>query len=71
LHVHARDAVRDPARGRGLEVALGRGSADFPALLGALANFRYQGYFTIARDGAADPQAEIAQAVEYLTQIAP
>ncbi len=70
LHVHARDAVRDLARGRGLEVPLGRGSADFPALLGALENFAYRGYFTIARDDAEDAQAEIGQAVEYLTQMA-
>ncbi len=33
LHVHARDGVRDLARKRGLEVPLGRGSVDFPALL--------------------------------------
>jgi sugar phosphate isomerase/epimerase len=70
VHVHARDAVRDLARGRGLEVALGRGSADFPALLGALENFGYRGYFTIAREEAEQPQAEVAQAVKYLTEIA-
>ena len=28
LHVHAKDAVRDLAQGRGLETPLGRGSAD-------------------------------------------
>ncbi len=33
VHVHAKDAVRDLAQGRGLEVPLGRGSADFPAIL--------------------------------------
>ncbi len=36
LHVHANDAVRDLSLGRAIEVTLGRGSADFPALLGAL-----------------------------------
>ena len=59
----------DLARGRGLEVALGRGSADFPALMGALENFNYRGYFTIARDDADDPQLEIGAAVKYLAQV--
>jgi sugar phosphate isomerase/epimerase len=69
LHVHARDGVRDLARGRGLEVPLGRGVADFPALLGALENFGYRGYFTIARDDAEDPLVEIGAAVSYLNEI--
>ena len=58
LHVHARDGVRDLARGRGLEVPLGRGSADFPGLLGALENFSYRGYFTIAREAIQPDEAE-------------
>jgi sugar phosphate isomerase/epimerase len=69
LHVHARDAVRDVARGRGLEVPLGRGTADFPALLGALENVGYRGYVTIARETADDPEFEIGQAVKYLHAI--
>lgn len=69
LHVHARDAVRDLARGRGLEVALGRGTADFPALLGALEDHQYRGYFTIARDESENPEFEIGEAVKYLTNL--
>ncbi len=69
LHVHARDGVRDLAGGRGQEVPLGRGTADFPALLGALENFGYRGYFTIARNDAENPQFEIGEAVKYLAQI--
>lgn len=69
LHVHARDGVRDLARGRGLEVPLGRGTADFPALLGALENFSYRGYFTIARDESENPLFEIGEAVKYLKQL--
>jgi len=69
LHVHARDGVRDASRGRGLEVPLGRGSADFPALLGALEEFGYRGAFTVARDSADDPLAEIADAVQYLASL--
>lgn len=69
LHVHARDGVRDLARGRGLEVPLGRGSADFPALAGALEEFSYRGYFTIARESSEDPEFEIGQAVQYLRNL--
>lgn len=68
-HVHARDGVRDLARGRGLEVTLGRGSADFPALFGALEERQYRGFFTIAREDADDAEAEIGDAVEYLKSI--
>ena len=71
-HVHARDGVRDLARGRGLEVELGRGSADFPGLLGALENFGYRGYFTVARETIRpdEAEAEVAQAIEYLKAVA-
>jgi sugar phosphate isomerase/epimerase len=68
-HVYANDGARDLAQGRGLEVQLGRGSADYPAILGALEERGYNGYFTIVRRGAADPVAEIAQAIEYLNNI--
>jgi len=69
VHVHARDAVRDLARGRGLEVQLGRGSTDFAALLGALEEHNYRGYFTVARESADDAQLEIGEAVKYLKSL--
>jgi sugar phosphate isomerase/epimerase len=69
LHVHATDAVRDLARGRGLEVPLGRGTADFPALLGALEDHQYRGYFTIARRECENPEFEIGEAVQYLRNL--
>jgi len=69
LHVHARDGVRDLARGRGLEVPLSRGSVDFPSLLAALEERRYRGYFTIARDESEDPLFEIGEAVKYLRNL--
>jgi len=69
LHVHARDGVRDLGRGRGLEVPLGRGSADFPALLGSLEEHAYRGYFTVVRDSSDDPQFEIGEAVKYLKSL--
>jgi sugar phosphate isomerase/epimerase len=55
--------------GRGMEVALGRGSADFPALLGALEERQYRGFFTIARQEAEDPELEIGLGVKYLQSL--
>ncbi|HEY4310713.1 MAG TPA: sugar phosphate isomerase/epimerase family protein [Pirellulales bacterium] len=69
IFVHAKDGVRDRARGRGDEVPLGRGSADFPALLGTLEDFAYRGYLCIERERAQDPIFEIGQAVEYLASL--
>ena len=67
-HVHARDGTRDLARGRGIETPLGRGSVDFPNLLGVLEEHDYRGYFTIERNSD-DPQEEIRMAVRYLRNI--
>ena len=69
LYVRVRDAVRDMARGRGVEVALGRGSVDFPALLGTLEEYDYRGSLAIERREAQDPIAEISQAVMYLRNL--
>jgi sugar phosphate isomerase/epimerase len=69
LHVHATDAVRDLARGRGTEVALGRGMADYPNLLGKLEESNYRGYLTVGRRSADDPLVEIGAAVEYLRSL--
>jgi len=69
LHIHAKDGVRDLAQGRGLEVPLGRGTADFPALLGAMEDHQYRGYLTIEREHSDDPVTEIGQAVQFLQNI--
>ena len=69
MYVRAKDGVRDLAQGRGLEVPLGRGSVDFPELIGQLEEHDYRGYFSIARDNAADPVNEVAMAVDYLRNI--
>jgi sugar phosphate isomerase/epimerase len=66
LHVHARDAARDLARRRGIEVPLGRGSTDIPELLGRLEERGYRGYFTVVRERSDDPEFEIGQAVQFL-----
>jgi sugar phosphate isomerase/epimerase len=66
VHVHAKDGVRDLAQGRGLQVPLGRGSADFPALVGALEEFGYQGYFTVEIEQSEDPITQMELAIKYL-----
>ena len=67
--MHARDAIRDLARGRGLEVPLGSGIVDFPELLGILEEHRYGGYFTIDRQTSGDAVTEVAQAVQFLNSM--
>lgn len=69
MYVRAKDAVRDLAQGRGLEVPLGRGSADFPSIIGRLEEHGYRGYFAATRENATDPASELAMAVEFLKNI--
>jgi sugar phosphate isomerase/epimerase len=69
LHVHATDGVRDRARGRGQRVELGRGMADWPALLGALEQQDYRGDFTIERSDTDDTAYELESAVKYLRSL--
>ncbi len=68
-HVHACDAVRDLAQGRGVEVELGRGVAEFPELLGILEHCQYRGFLTVERTGGEDPRRELGQAIEYLQHL--
>jgi sugar phosphate isomerase/epimerase len=68
MHVRATDAAREAGRSRGLEVPLGRGSVDFPAILGSLEERGYRGYFTIERE-TADPELEIGRAVKFLRSL--
>ncbi len=69
LHVHAKDGVRDLGKGLGMEVPLGRGEVDFHGLIGALEEHRYNGFFTIERTQAANPELEIGQAIEFLKSL--
>jgi sugar phosphate isomerase/epimerase len=69
VHVHATDGVRDLSAGRSIPVPLGRGSADYPALLGALEERGYRGYFTVRSHSASNPEAEMGQAIQYLRNI--
>jgi sugar phosphate isomerase/epimerase len=69
LHVHATDGVLDRSRGRGQRVPVGRGMADWPALLGLLEEQDYRGDFTIERSDADDPVHELESAVKYLRSL--
>jgi sugar phosphate isomerase/epimerase len=69
LHVHACDAVRDLSRGQAIDVEIGRGAADLPALLGQLEEFNYRGWVTIECQNAADPVGEMANAVAFLRSL--
>jgi sugar phosphate isomerase/epimerase len=66
LHIHACDAVRNAATRRTNEVELGRGSADFPELLGLLSEFNYRGWTTIERHESPNPILDIENAVAFL-----
>lgn len=67
--VHAKDGVPDRSRGRGTEVELGRGMAEFPDIAGLLEEHRFSGYFVVERDNARNPVQDIATAVEFLKNI--
>lgn len=69
LHVTARDAVRDLTRGRGIDVPLGRGSVDFPQLLGVLEEQQYGGWFVLDRNNTDDPLAELGQSIKFLNAL--
>lgn len=66
LHIHACDAIHDPATRRTTEVELGRGSADFPEILGRLSEYNYRGWVTIERHETPNPIHDIENAVAYL-----
>ncbi|HEX3872342.1 MAG TPA: sugar phosphate isomerase/epimerase family protein [Pirellulales bacterium] len=68
-HVHVNDAVTDVHQGRGMQVEIGRGEADFPALLAALEERHYQGYLSIERPTSHDAAGEIARAVQFLRSL--
>ena len=69
LHIRARDGVRDLARGRGLEVTIGRGSVDFPEMLAHLDQNGYRGYLTVDRRSSENLATELSDSVTFLREI--
>jgi sugar phosphate isomerase/epimerase len=67
--VHAKDGVPDRARGRGTQVPLGYGLAEFPNIAATLEEHAYRGYFVIERDMATNPIDEFRNSVEYLRNL--
>lgn len=65
----ARDAVRDLAQRRGLEVQLGRGIIDFAELLGTLENAGYRGPLTLERRYSDNVMVELHEGVQYLRNL--
>lgn len=68
LHVYANDATR-AVGGAAIDVELGRGSVDTPALLGALEEFDYRGWLTVQRRSSRRTVEDCADAVAYLRAI--
>jgi sugar phosphate isomerase/epimerase len=67
--VHAKDGVPDRSRGRGTEVELGRGMAEFPEIVGILEEQRFRGFYVVERDQLRDHVREISASVEFLKNI--
>jgi len=69
LNLRAVDAVRDAARGQGVVTQLGRGSAEFPELLGVLERHAYNGFITVERVGDSASEVETGETIEYLRKL--
>jgi sugar phosphate isomerase/epimerase len=69
LHVHANDATPGFGMSRGTLVPLGRGKADWPAMLGALQERDYRGSFTLEAIGTEDRDEELLRSVKYLRSL--
>jgi sugar phosphate isomerase/epimerase len=63
------DAVRDIAQRRGIEVEIGRGSAEFPEIIGVLEDRRFGGWYIIDRPAGPKTQSEIANAISFLNAL--
>ena len=68
LLVHATDAKSDSGP-RAEDLPPGQGDVDYPALLGALDEHDYRGYFAIGAPGPGSPAGEIARSIEFLRRL--
>jgi sugar phosphate isomerase/epimerase len=64
-----RDAVRDIAQRRGVEVEVGRGSAEFPEILGVLQEQNYKGWFIVDRPPSPVAELEVSNAISFLRSL--
>ncbi|GAA4432898.1 sugar phosphate isomerase/epimerase family protein [Bremerella cremea] len=69
VNVRGKDGVKDLARGRGIEVPLGRGTVDFQWLIASLEEARYRGFITIEREHPEHPVQEVSDGLEYLRNV--
>ena len=69
VHFRVRDAVQGLALGKGVEVQVGRGSVDFPALLAKLEEKQFRGYLTLSQGESDNPLGDAALAKEYLDNL--
>jgi sugar phosphate isomerase/epimerase len=69
VHLHARDAVRDFAARKAVEVEVGRGSVDWSKTLAELEQNGFQGYITVGREESPHPQLECQHAFQYLQNL--
>lgn len=65
--VVAQDGVIDLSRGRGVDVPLGYGTADFPEILGKLEDYQYSGWFVVGRPRCGE--REVSDAISYLNNL--
>ena len=68
-HVHAADAVRDLSSGTSEEVQLGRGTVDFPEILGLLEEHGYRDWITIERRKSSRLIEDVGNAVQFLRSL--
>ncbi|QDS97741.1 sugar phosphate isomerase/epimerase family protein [Adhaeretor mobilis] len=68
-HVFANDAVRGFGETSSTSVELGRGSADLPALLGAMEEHNYRGWITVERSGSENLIEDCTNAVKFLRSL--
>jgi sugar phosphate isomerase/epimerase len=69
VHVFANDAAPGLGGMTGTSVELGRGTADFPELLGALEEFDYRGWLTVERRNSRQPVEDVENAIQFLRSL--
>lgn len=66
VHVDALDAVRDSGSHSDSYVALGRGSADIPGIMGILEDRGFRGYWTVQATKGPEGSKSVLQAIQFL-----